>query len=234
LFTLTAGTINIWFAGGKAWHRSSPSLIGWRPVTGLGVFGPMRFAPQRDNGGMETGAVNGYEWLQADHDLRKFLSLCPEAVAGKYLAITAVDSGSFIPSGVDVTRGWKNVGGIAYSPRLEGAADLPKGCCCLDCYGFDEWYLFGTLPELGNLCQGNFFVTEVARENVFPFINSFLRLRPSDPRDQVITDLFWKQIEWMQPESYIADGLHCLIFATRDRALFATARSALEPQPAPS
>jgi hypothetical protein len=162
---------------------------------------------------METGANNGYEWLEADQDLRTFLSLCPEAIAGKYLAVTAVDSGSFVPSGTDVAEGWKNVGGIAYSPRLGATADLPKGCCCLDCCGFD------------------FFVTEIAPENVFAFINSFLRLYPPDPRDQVITDLFWKQIEWMQPESYIADGLDCLIFATRNRTLFATVRAALEAQP---
>ena len=180
---------------------------------------------------METGANNGYEWLESDQDLRTFLSLCPEAIAGKYLAVTAVDSGSFVPSGADVAEGWKNVGGIAYSPCLGAAADLPKGCCCLDCCGFDEWYVFGTPPKLGSLCNENFFVTEIAPENVSAFINSFLRLYPPDPRDQVITDLFWKQIEWMQPESYVADGLDCLIFATRDRTLFASVRAALEAQP---
>jgi hypothetical protein len=81
---------------------------------------------------MQTGTNNGYDWLEADPELRTFLSLCPEAIVGKYLAITAVDSGSFVPSEADATEGWKNVGGIAYSPCLGAAPDLPKRCCCLD------------------------------------------------------------------------------------------------------
>jgi hypothetical protein len=91
-------------------------------------------------------------------------------------------------------------------------------------YGFDKWYVFETPPALGNLCRENFFATASAPENVFPFINSYLRLYPSNE----ITELFWKQIEWMQPESYIADGADCLIFATRNKSVFATVRAALE------
>lgn len=80
--------------------------------------------------------------------------------------------------------------------------------------------------ELGNLCSGNPFTTGIGPGNVFAFVNFFFR--PSDPKWQAITDLFWKQMAWMQPESYIADGLECLIFATRNDELFDSVRIALD------
>ena len=40
--------------------------------------------------------------------------------------------------------------------------------------------------------------------------------------------LFWKQIGWIQPESYIADGAAGLLtFVSRDEDIFATVRNAL-------
>ena len=117
---------------------------------------------------METGVNEAYEWLEADHDLQGFLRLCPETVAGKYLAITAVDSGSFAPSETDTANGWRTSGGIAYSPRVVSAEDLPRNCCCRDCCGFDEWYVFESpLDDLGNLSNANFFTTAIVRGNVF-------------------------------------------------------------------
>jgi hypothetical protein len=92
----------------------------------------------------------------------------------------------------------------------------------------------GGLTVLAAYTFSNFFVTEIARGNVFAFINSFLRLCPPDPKNLSITDLFWKQIEWMQPDSYFATGADCLLFATRNRALFATVRAALEVRSAVS
>jgi hypothetical protein len=65
---------------------------------------------------IQSGAHGPYQWLEADCELREFLSLCPDAIVGSHIAVTAVDSGSFSPSDEDLSAGWSASGGIAYSP----------------------------------------------------------------------------------------------------------------------
>jgi hypothetical protein len=179
---------------------------------------------------MKTGVNSAYQWLEADHNFGAFLALCPQVFEGKYLAITAVDSGAFVPSEADLAAGWRTSADIAYSPRLRSIGDLPNDCCGRDCGPFDEWYLFGSPAELGTLCNDNVFTAEIAPGKVFAFVN--FNFRPSDPKMQPITNLFWQQIEWMQPESYLAEVADCLIFATRDKTLFASVDAALQIDPA--
>ncbi len=178
---------------------------------------------------MLSGVTGRYEWLEVDFGLRALLLLCPEVVVEKHVAITSIDSGFYFPSQTDLAAGWKAVGNIAYSPRIGSANELPMDCCGPDSGGYDEWYVFGTPRQLGALCRENVFTTAVAPGTVFAFIN-FFGFQPSEPEMQPVTDLFWKQMGWMQPESYIGDGRSCLVFATRDRALFAAVRMALEGQ----
>lgn len=176
---------------------------------------------------MQSGVTGPYEWLEVDYGFRAFLRLCPEVIVGKFVAITSLDSGFFYPTQTDLANGWKAAGNIAYSPRLGSVNELPVDCCGADSGGYDEWYVFEAQRQLGELCRENVFTTEVAPGTVFAFIN-FFGFRPSDPEMQAITELFWKQMAWMQPESCIGDGQQCLVFATRNKALFAAVRKALE------
>jgi hypothetical protein len=41
-----------------------------------------------------------------------------------------------------------------------------------------------------------------------------------------LVSLFWKQLDWIQPQSYIADGNAFLIFVTLDKDLFIAVRQA--------
>ena len=169
---------------------------------------------------MKTGAHGPYKWLEADHDLHEFLSLCSSTIVGKYIAITAVDSGSFSPSEEDRTAGWTYSGGIAYSPRVESVAMLPLNCCCRDCGGFDEWYIFGSEPTaLGSICHANVFETAIAPPNIFQFIN-FGGFQLSNPQMKDVSDLFWMQMAWVRPEFYVGDGDRCLVFASSDQERF--------------
>ena len=152
--------------------------------------------------------------------MAEFLALCPWVVKGKHLAITAVDSGAFAPSESDRAAGWTTSGDIAYSPRLESLEALPDGSCCRGCSGCDEWYLFATAPgPLGAICGANIFEIPIARPNVFQFIN-FVGFRISDPRMDAISDLFWKQMEWIRPVSYLGDGNRGLVFVSSDEDCF--------------
>jgi len=176
---------------------------------------------------MITGVHETYSWLETDHDLQGLLRLCPEAVLNRYLAITAVDSGSFAPSEGDKANGWNESGGIAYSPSIGSLQALPSNCCCRHCYGFDEWYIFDRPPDpFGKICHANVFTTAIVPGNVFAFIN-FGGFSLSNPEMSAIADLFWRQIHWMQPSAYLADGQHHLIFATHNDDLFAAVKRTL-------
>jgi hypothetical protein len=182
---------------------------------------------------VQTGFHRRHHWLETDHDLREFLALCPDSILRKHIAITAVDSGSFNPSDQDRAAGWSASGGIAYSPRLNAVKMLPPDCCCR-CSGFDEWYIYATeAPQLGSICHGNVFETTIAPPNVFQFIN-FGGFRFSDQALKAIIDLFWKQVEWMQPESYLGDGDNRLVFVSSDDELFRNVEIILSSSPSRS
>ena len=177
-----------------------------------------------------TGVHKQYEWLETEHRLKEVVALCPQIVLGRYFAVTAVDSGEFRLSEANVSAGWKSAGRIAYSPLVESIAAVPEDCCGRACGPFDEWYVYETPTQQGSLCMDNPFTTEMAPPNVFAFVN-LGEFCPSNPEMQPITELFWKQIEWMQPQSYIADGNACLVFASRDKSLFAGVLDTLEKYP---
>lgn len=174
-----------------------------------------------------TDVHEQYRWLETDHTLTQFLDLCPQAIVGKYVVISAVDSGSFVPSALDQLNGWTEHGGLACSPQIQSKADLPENSHGRDCCGFDEWYVFEVQQEsLGVLCHENVFTAKLAPGNVFAFIN-FYGFVLSDIGMEPITRLFWWQMEWMQPESYLADGSVRLIFATRNKELFESVSDSL-------
>jgi hypothetical protein len=110
---------------------------------------------------------------------------------------------------------------------VESTVTLPSGYCC----GFDEWYIFqGQPPQLGSLCHTNIFESKIAPGTVFQFIN-FDSFRFSDPQMNAISDLFWEQMHWIQPESYVADSEDCLLFATRDPRLYETVQQIIAKLP---
>jgi hypothetical protein len=154
-----------------------------------------------------------------------------DSVLGRHIVITTVDSGSFKPSDTDRARGWSDAGDLAYSPRIQSMINLPENSYGRKCSGFDEWYIFQEPPRrLGEVSIENVFTAQIVPGTVFRFIN-FGGFRPSDPRMESITHLFWRQVEWMQPESYVGDGQQCLVFASRNQKLFESIRDTLDAHP---
>ena len=116
--------------------------------------------------------------------------------------------------------GWETRENIAYSPRIKSVTGLPHENRHGWCFGFDEWYVFDSPVDLGERSKGeNIFAAPLERGCVEIFVG-FLGFAFHDPKMEPITSLFWKQIEWIQPESYIADGNACLTFVTRNKNLF--------------
>lgn len=46
-------------------------------------------------------------------------------------------------------------------------------------------------------------------------------------QDVLLAEIFWKQIAWIEPESYVADN-NFLSFVSANKALFAAVRDAVE------
>jgi hypothetical protein len=170
-----------------------------------------------------TGSHGAYLWLTTgNHDIDSLLHKCPETLLGKYIAVTSLDSGPLIPTDEEKRAGWKIQNEIAYSPQIESVERLPFG----ECAGFDEWYVFESPFDLGQLCHGNVFEAPLTPGQVSTFVN-FLDFALHNPEVEELIRLFWKQLDWIQPESYIADGGAFLTLVTRDKELFAAVHHAL-------
>lgn len=169
---------------------------------------------------LTVGARGAYEWLVTKHNLDDLLRGCPEIVLDKYIAITSIDSGSFYPTDEEREAGWKNRNGIAYSPRIENIEKLPHE-------GWDEWYVSENPVDLGGLAapDSNVFEASLTEGEVHPFVNFGFSLHL--PSMESMAPYFWKQFDWIRPQTYIADSDYYLMIISADKKLFAAARQAL-------
>src|SRR5882762_3035070 len=148
-----------------------------------------------------TGSHGPYLWLTTgQYDLDSLLHKSPQTVLGKYIAVTSLDSGPLTPTDEEKRAGWRNQNEIAYSPQIESAERLPYG----ECAGFDEWYVFESPFDLGQLWHGNVFEAPMTSGQVSTFVN-FLDFALHNPEVEELLRLFWKQLDWIQPESSILE-----------------------------
>jgi hypothetical protein len=89
--------------------------------------------------------------------------------------------------------------------------------------GFDEWYLFtDQTHDLGEEIEGNPWEPENAprrgRRLVFVTYISF-SLHDSGASG-ALPEWFWNQMAWINPESYVSDGMDCLTFLSREESTF--------------
>ena len=174
---------------------------------------------------LKTGSHGAYLWLTTSKEcLDSVLAACPHAVLHKYLAITSLDSGSVRLNDEEKQLGWESRNGIAYSPEIQSVEKLPHEW-------YDEWYVFKAPTDLGKLWQGNVFEVPLQYGHVATFVN-FGGFSLHDPVLQDLADLFWKQLEVIRPESYIADG-DFLNFVSCDRELFAAVRTTFVARTSP-
>jgi hypothetical protein len=167
---------------------------------------------------LTIGSQGLYEWLVTDENL-DLLQLCPEVVLGKYVAVTSIDSGQLVPTEKETAAGWQSRGKIAYSPKIENADELPRE-------GWDEWYIFKNPTDLGtSYLQENIFEVLRGPGHLSVFVNDCFA--PHQPEMESLATLFWQQIEWVCPESYVADNDY-LSFVSMNKALFASVHDAVK------
>jgi hypothetical protein len=174
-----------------------------------------------------TGTHAGYHWLTSDrHTISDIVKLCPDAIIGRYLAVTSTDSGE--PRWAERLAGWSCRGSGGYSPRIESLDGIVYQRGGPDSAGFDEWWTFESPHDLGEVIRDeNPWDEEVmARPGRFlAFVNFYFY--PDERHRETEHSLwpeFWGQIVKHQPESYISDG-EVVTFVTKNPGLFEAVRA---------
>lgn len=147
------------------------------------------------------GSHGDYLWLTStSHTIGNLVAVCPELVLDKFLAVTSCDSGPLHLDEKAKDAGWQLQNDIAYSPQITSSELLP----CHELY--DEWYVFDSCPSLGQLDRRENPFVSLAEGRVFTFVNygDFV----FSPVMKELEELFWKQMEWIRPESYISESDH--------------------------
>ena len=177
-----------------------------------------------------TGSHGSYRWfVTREDDLATLLESCPQSLAGKYVAVTSLDSGPMILTEEEKGLGWHSRNEIAYSPQVTMSEDgRLKGVSAEQCGGYDEWYVFDSPHDLGALCDGNVFESDLPAGKIWTFVNYDAGFALHNPEMSDLTGLFWKQLEWIQPESFIADSAAFLTFVSRNEPIFVAACNALK------
>ncbi|HET9408012.1 MAG TPA: hypothetical protein VFO39_12305 [Candidatus Sulfotelmatobacter sp.] len=172
---------------------------------------------------LAVGSQGIYEWLVSDAEF-DLLQLCPEVVLGKYVAITSIDSGEFVPNEKEIAAGWQSRARIAYSPQVRNITEIPSE-------GWDEWYIFDKPTDLGTSHRSeNIFEVPHEQGHVSVFVNYGFALHPPDRADLNLANLFWPQMSRIRPESYIADN-DCLTFVSMNKTLFSRVLDAVKAFP---
>jgi len=167
---------------------------------------------------LTVGSHGLYDWLVTDQQF-DLLQVCPEVVLGKYIAITSLDSGQLVPTDEEMADGWEARGKIAYSPKVQNIKSIPRD-------GWDEWYIFGNPTDLGTShLHDNIFEVPQEPGHVSVFVNYCFALHQPELND--LATLFWEQMAWIFPESYVGDNDY-LNFVTRNKALFSSVLHALK------
>jgi hypothetical protein len=176
------------------------------------------------------GRNGPYQWLTVTGDvyMGMLLRLCPEVALHKYIAVTSLDSGIRRISDEESEAGWRSIGDVAYSPRIDSIDTLRFQRDGPQCPGYDEWYVFETPRELGPVFHGNYFDFQPDSGRVLVFVNTFaFVLHDEQPYLPGILDVFWKQLKLIEPETFIADGRDCLTLVTRNELLLENFQSRL-------
>ncbi len=136
------------------------------------------------------------EWQERNKFLRNLLSKFPQIVLGKYLVNTSFDSGSLMLDDEEIAQGWHKYNDLAISSSITDVKSIHSD-------QYDEWYIFNSPKTFDNY-------------EVFVNYGGFSL---HNPTYKELQERFWQQLEYLTPESFLAEGDH-LICVTKDVNLF--------------
>ncbi len=174
------------------------------------------------------GTHGSYRWLvTARLELDILIRKCPQAVLGKYVAVTSLDSGAMALTDEEKLNGWESRNEIAYSPRIKSAEAVRTERSPGGCASYNEWYVFTSRFDLGQLWHGDAFEAPQTPQHVRTFVNFGPSFALHEPEPASLAGFFWKQFDRIQPESYIADSDSHLTFVSSNKDIFVAVRNAV-------
>jgi len=168
------------------------------------------------NNMIKKGTHGVYTWFQVKNNyLTTLIDSIPELVVGKYVAIASYEGEHYKLRSGEIKSGWQQINDIALSPVVKQAGDLPNN-------QFDEWYIFSKLIPFiikeSFINYGGFSLSKRKMDN--PFLPAAYKKQLTE--NSTLADdresRFWKQIELVEPETYIAEN-EKLIVVTRNQEL---------------
>jgi hypothetical protein len=153
------------------------------------------------------GCRGEYHWLETwgyPLAVRQVVREIPEIVLGKQVVVTVSDSGLPELTEEEAGLGWTMQQQYAVSPVVGDVRILPS----TDIY--DEWYVFNVVPALGTM---RVFVT-----NAYTFFLS--EKRAAMTNSIILHEEFWKHLEILHPDSYLACNENAFMYVCRDAELF--------------
>ena len=162
------------------------------------------------------GRFTWFEW--ARFGMGDLLRLCPQAVVGKYVAISAFDSGPLRLSKKEIASGWIQLGELAISPRIADVAILPYE-------QYDEWFVLEQPREFAVPARfasyGQFTLRDPSflAEGADPTWDR-KAIEADQERLAALQDAFWRCLEGSGATSYFGDGDR-FVAVTSDGALAA-------------
>jgi hypothetical protein len=172
---------------------------------------------------IHCGSSGHFRWVVSDNCLDDILQVCPEIVVGKYVAVTAFDSGPIRNlTDEECAAGWELRNDIAYSPRIASTEELFHDNC------YDEWYIFNSPADLGGRVPQSFniFQTPLRQGEIQAFVNYQLSLHLPDM--EAVAKIFWEQMNRVDPHVYLADCQQWLTIVSSDEILINKCHRALE------
>ena len=138
-----------------------------------------------------TGSHGAYQWLTTwQHDLDTLLQRCPQAVVGKYVTVTSLDSGAMALTDAEERDGWQSRNEIAYSPKIQSTGNCRTERSPGGCAGFNEWYVSNSPFNLGEIWHGNVFEAPITPGQVSRFVNFGRSFALHDPEMATLVSLF--------------------------------------------
>lgn len=152
---------------------------------------------------IKKGTHGAYSWFQLNNDyLSSLIFGVQELVVGKYVAIVAYDGEPYRLRSDEIKAGWQQSNSVALSPVVQRPLELPVN-------QFDEWYIFPRLTPFmikeSFINYGGFSLSDKKIDN--PFLSKAYqkKLNEHSVTGSAKEERFWKQLELVEPETYIAE-----------------------------
>jgi hypothetical protein len=165
---------------------------------------------------IKKGVHGEYTWFQSTENyLTVLVDQVKELVVGKTVAIVAYEGEPIRLTQEEMKAGWQQLSTVALSPIIDRPSEIPQN-------SYDEWYAFAGVSALpineSFATCGGFSLDQSAGEN--PFLPQSLKKKQIDTTLRKRQERFWKQLELLKPESYMAET-DKLIVVTKNPALVA-------------